>query len=162
MTDAPEGTWLTQEAYDRLAAELSQLINFGRKEIAKKISEARDEGDLKENGGYHAAREEQGKIEMRINRLEQILATAIVDDERVSNGTVEAGTIVTLTLNGNEQRFLLGSPEISEGLDIDVFSPESPLGIAIHGLAVGDETSYAAPNGKVFAVKIVNVETFVG
>lgn len=162
MTDAPEGTWLTQEAYDRLAAELSQLINFGRKEIAKKISEARDEGDLKENGGYHAAREEQGKIEMRINRLEQILATAIVDDERVSNGTVEAGTIVTLTLNGNEQRFLLGSPEISEGIEIDVFSPESPLGLAIHGLAVGDETSYAAPNGKVFAVKIVNVETFVG
>ncbi len=162
MTDAPEGTWLTQEAYDRLAAELSQLINFGRKEIAKKISEARDEGDLKENGGYHAAREEQGKIEMRINRLEQILATAIVDDERVSNGTVEAGTIVTLTLNGNEQRFLLGSPEISEGIDIDVFSPESPLGLAIHGLAVGEETSYAAPNGKVFAVKIVNVETFIG
>jgi transcription elongation factor GreA len=162
MTHAPEGTWLTQEAYDRLAAELSQLINFGRKEIAKKISEARDEGDLKENGGYHAAREEQGKIEMRIHRLEQILATAIVDDERVSNGTVEAGTIVTLTLNGNEQRFLLGSPEISEGIDIDVFSPESPLGLAIHGLAVGDETSYAAPNGKVFAVKIVNVETFVG
>lgn len=162
MTDAPEGTWLTQEAYDRLAAELSQLINFGRKEIAKKISEARDEGDLKENGGYHAAREEQGKIEMRINRLEQILATAIVDDERESNGTVEAGTIVTLTLNGNEQRFLLGSPEISEGIEIDVFSPESPLGLAIHGLAVGDETSYAAPNGKVFAVKIVNVETFIG
>jgi transcription elongation factor GreA len=162
MTDSPEGTWLTQEAYDRLAAELSQLINVGRKEIAKKISEARDEGDLKENGGYHAAREEQGKIEMRIARLEELLATAVVDDERQSDGTVAAGTIVTLTLNGNEQRFLLGSPEISQGIDIDVFSPESPLGIAIHGLAVGDETSYAAPNGKVFAVKIVNVETFIG
>ncbi|MEN9342595.1 MAG: hypothetical protein RIR24_182 [Actinomycetota bacterium] len=162
MTDSPEGTWLTQEAYDRLAAELSHLINVGRKEIAKKISEARDEGDLKENGGYHAAREEQGKIEMRIARLEELLATAVVDDERQSDGTVAAGTIVTLTLNGNEQRFLLGSPEISEGIDIDVFSPESPLGMAIHGLSVGDETSYAAPNGKVFSVKIVNVETFVG
>jgi transcription elongation factor GreA len=162
MTDSSEGTWLTQEAYDRLAAELSQLINVGRKEIAKKISEARDEGDLKENGGYHAAREEQGKIEMRISRLEQLLADAVVDDERVSNGTVTAGTIVTLTLNGNEQRFLLGSPEISEGIEIDVFSPDSPLGIAILGLPVGDETSYAAPNGKVFAVKIVNVETFIG
>ena len=162
MTDSSEGTWLTQEAYDRLAAELSQLVNVGRKEIAKKISEARDEGDLKENGGYHAAREEQGKIEMRIARLEQLLADAVVDDERESNGTVTAGTIVTLTLNSNEQRFLLGSPEISEGTEIDVFSPESPLGIAILGLAVGDETSYAAPNGKVFAVKIVNVETFIG
>ena len=162
MTDSSEGTWLTQEAYDRLAAELSQLINVGRKEIAKKISEARDEGDLKENGGYHAAREEQGKIEMRISRLEQLLADAVVDDERTSDGTVTAGTIVTLTLNGNEQRFLLGSPEISEGIEIDVFSPESPLGIAILGLAVGDETSYAAPNGKVFAVKIAKVETFIG
>ncbi len=99
---------------------------------------------------------------MRIARLEELLATAVVDDERQSDGTVAAGTIVTLTLNGNEQRFLLGSPEISEGIDIDVFSPESPLGMAIHGLSVGDETSYAAPNGKVFSVKIVNVETFVG
>ncbi|MEY4499404.1 MAG: hypothetical protein RL319_392, partial [Actinomycetota bacterium] len=63
-----ETTWLTQEAYDRLSAELEQLVKFGRKEIAKKISEAREEGDLKENGGYHAAREEQGKIEARIVR----------------------------------------------------------------------------------------------
>ena len=162
MTNAPEGTWLTQEAYDRLAGELSHLVNVGRKEIAKKISEARDEGDLKENGGYHAAREEQGKIEMRIVRLEQILADAVVDDERESNGLVAAGTVVTLTLNGNEQRFLLGSPEISEGTEIDVFSPDSPLGQSILGLAVGEETSYAAPNGKIFAVKIVNVETFIG
>ena len=153
---------LTQAAYDRLMEELTQLITVERHAISLKIQEAREEGDLKENGGYHAAREEQGKIEMRISRLEQLLADAVVDDERVSNGTVTAGTIVTLTLNGNEQRFLLGSPEISEGIEIDVFSPESPLGIAILGLAVGDETSYAAPNGKVFAVKIVNVETFIG
>ncbi len=162
MSESHEATWLTQEAYDRLADELEYLISVARGDIAKRIQEAREEGDLKENGGYHAAREEQGKIEMRIARLEELLATAVVDDERQSDGTVAAGTIVTLTLNGNEQRFLLGSPEISQGIDIDVFSPESPLGIAIHGLAVGDETSYAAPNGKVFAVKIVNVETFIG
>jgi transcription elongation factor GreA len=159
MSDATEGTWLTQEAYDRLAAELHQLINFGRKEIAKKISEARDEGDLKENGGYHAAREEQGKIEMRIARLEEILADAVIG-EASADGKVEAGTIVTLTLNGNEQHFLLGSPEISEGTDLDVFSPDSPLGQSILGLAVGDETSYAAPNGKVFAVKILAVTPY--
>ena len=159
MSDASEGTWLTQEAYDRLAAELSQLINFGRKEIAKKISEAREEGDLKENGGYHAAREEQGKIEMRIARLEEILADAVIG-EASSDGKVDAGTIVTLTLNGNEQHFLLGSPEISEGTDLDVFSPDSPLGQAIMGLSVGDETSYAAPNGKVFAVKILAVTPY--
>ena len=159
MTESHEGTWLAQEAYDRLAKELDQLVNFGRKEIAKKISEARDEGDLKENGGYHAAREEQGKIEMRIARLEEILADAVIG-EASADGKVEAGTVVTLTLNGNEQHFLLGSPEISEGTDLDVFSPDSPLGQSILGLSVGDETSYAAPNGKVFAVKILAVTPY--
>ena len=159
MSEASEGTWLTQEAYDRLAAELNQLVNFGRKEIAKKISEARDEGDLKENGGYHAAREEQGKIEARIARLEELLADAVIG-EASADGKVEAGTVVTLTLNGNEQHFLLGSPEISEGTDLDVFSPDSPLGQSILGLSIGDETSYAAPNGKVFAVKILDVKPY--
>ena len=61
-------TWLTQEAYDRLKAELDHLSGPGRVEIAKKIEAARDEGDLRENGGYHAAKEEQGKQEARILR----------------------------------------------------------------------------------------------
>ena len=157
-----ETTWLTQEAYDRLAAELDQLVKVGRKEIAKKISEAREEGDLKENGGYHAAREEQGKIEARIARLEELLATAVVGEDVESDGTVQPGTVVELTMNGREQTFLLGSPEISEGTELDVFSPESPIGQAIVGLKAGEETSYAAPNGKVFDVKIVKVSTYVG
>ena len=157
-----ETTWLTQEAYDRLAAELDQLVKVGRKEIAKKISEAREEGDLKENGGYHAAREEQGKIEARIARLEELLATAVVGEDVESDGTVQPGTVVELTMNGREQTFLLGSPEISEGTELDVFSPESPTGQAIVGLKAGEETSYAAPNGKVFEVKIVKVSTYVG
>lgn len=157
-----ETTWLTQEAYDRLAAELDQLVKVGRKEIAKKISEAREEGDLKENGGYHAAREEQGKIEARIVRLEELLASAVVGEDVESDGTVQPGTVVELTMNGREQTFLLGSPEISEGTELDVFSPESPIGQAIVGLKAGEETSYAAPNGKVFEVKIVKVSTYVG
>jgi transcription elongation factor GreA len=157
-----ESTWLTQEAYDRLAAELDQLVKFGRKEIAKKISEAREEGDLKENGGYHAAREEQGKIEARIVRLEELLASAVVGEDVESDGTVQPGTVVELTMNGREQTFLLGSPEISEGTELDVFSPDSPIGQAIVGLKIGEETSYAAPNGKVFEVKIINVSTFIG
>ena len=93
-----ETTWLTQEAYDRLSAELEQLVKFGRKEIAKKISEAREEGDLKENGGYHAAREEQGKIEARIVRLEELLASAVVGEETESDGSVQPGNIITLTM----------------------------------------------------------------
>ncbi len=158
-----QGIWLTQEAYDRLAAELEHRKGAGRKEVAHKISEARAEGDLKENGGYHAAREEQGKNEARIVRLEELLATATVDEEREASGVVEAGTVVTITLNGNEQKFLLGSQEVAEDQDeLAVFSPESPLGKAILGLEIGSESSYTAPNGKTFAVKVLNVETFVG
>ena len=67
---------LTQAAYDRLRDELEQLILVERGEIAKKIQEACEEGDLKENGGYHAAKEEQGKLEARINRLEVMLSSA--------------------------------------------------------------------------------------
>ena len=156
------GMWLTQEAYDRLLAELEHRKGAGRKEIAHKISEARAEGDLKENGGYHAAREEQGKNEARIVRLEEMLAEAVVGEEREASGIVEAGTVVTITLNGNEQTFLLGSQEVADGTELSVFSPESPLGKAILGLAIGAETSYTAPNGKTFTVKILNVATFVG
>ena len=79
MSEA-QPTWLTQEAYDRLAAELEQLLTVARADIAKRIQEAREEGDLKENGGYHAAKDEQGKIEARINRLENILASSVVGD----------------------------------------------------------------------------------
>ena len=66
-------TWLTQEAYDRLKAELDHLAGQGRIDIAKKIEAAREEGDLRENGGYHAAKEEQGQQEARIHQITYIL-----------------------------------------------------------------------------------------
>ena len=84
-----EATWLTQEAFDRLAAELEHLLTFGRTDIARRIGEAREEGDLKENGGYHAAKEEQGKIEARIYRLERILESAVVGEPPASHGVVQ-------------------------------------------------------------------------
>ena len=68
MTEPTRGdvTWLTQAKYDELTAELAELRGPGRADVVKKVSDARDEGDLKENGGYHAAREELGKIDGRI------------------------------------------------------------------------------------------------
>jgi len=84
MAETPEATWLTQEAYDRLASELEYLLTVARQDIAKKIQEAREEGDLKENGGYHAAKEEQGKIEARAARLENILANAEATSRRTA------------------------------------------------------------------------------
>ena len=159
MTDS---ILLTQAAFDRLKGELERLILVERAEIAKRIQEAREEGDLKENGGYHAAKEEQGKIEARIVRLEEILSTSVVGEAPATHGVVEQGTVVTLTLNGSENKFLLGSAEIGEGTDITVYSPESPIGKAILGSKIGDELSYLAPNGRQIAVKILAVEHFNG
>jgi transcription elongation factor GreA len=155
-------TFLTQEAYDRLAAELEQLSTTGREEIAKRIEIAREEGDLKENGGYHAAKDEQGKIEMRIRTLQALLKEAVVGEAPESDGTVQSGTVVTALVLGDEERFLLGSREIAGGTDLDVYSEQSPLGAAILGLKEGDKTSYTAPNGKEIPVEIVKVETFTG
>lgn len=154
-------TWLTQEAFDRRSAELDQLTSVGRTEIAKKIEAAREEGDLKENGGYHAAKEEQGKIEARIRVLTELLRHAVVGEAPESTGVVVPGTVIRATILGDESVFLIGSREIVGESDLDVYSEGSPLGTAIIGLKVGDETSYTAPNGKSIAVKILSVETFI-
>lgn len=156
-----EATWLTQEAFDRLAAELEHLLTFGRTDIARRIGEAREEGDLKENGGYHAAKEEQGKIEARIYRLERILESAVVGEPPASHGVVQQGMLITVELNGSETKFLLGSAEIADA-DTTVYSPSSPIGNAILGKKVGESASYKTPMGKEIVVKVLNVETFAG
>jgi len=154
-------TWLTQEAYDRLAAELEQLTGEGRVEIAKRIEAAREEGDLKENGGYHAAKEEQGKIEARIRSLTELLRGAVVGTPP-DDGVVEAGMVVTAKIQGDESVFLVGSREIGGDSDLDVYSEGSPLGRAILGLKPGDVTSYTAPNGKSISVEIVDAKPYSG
>ncbi|PJI94171.1 transcription elongation factor GreA [Luteimicrobium subarcticum] len=160
MTDTTV-TWLTQEAYDRLQAELDQLSTAGRTEIAERIAAARDEGDLKENGGYHAAREEQAKNEARIRELTEKLRTAQIGTPP-DDGKVEPGMVVTAEVAGDEMVFLLGSREIAGTTDIDVFSPGSAIGASVNGRAVGDSTSYTAPNGNEVPVKILDAKPFVG
>lgn len=158
---AENQTWLTQEAYDRLRAELEQLTGPGRRDISARIEAAREEGDLKENGGYHAAKDEQGKMEARIRDLEELLKHAVVGEAPEANGVVEVGTVITAEIFGDEERFLLGNREIADG-DLDVYSAESPLGTAILGLKVGESASYAAPNGNQIEVKILAVDTYAG
>ena len=162
MTTETTVTWLTQEAYDRLASELEALSTVGRIEIAKKIESAREEGDLKENSGYHAAKDEQGKMEARIRTLVLLLRNAEVGHAPESRGVVEPGTVITATIAGEENRFLIGSREIAGDSDLDVFSEQSPLGTAIIGLYVGAKTSYVTPAGKEIAVEIFLVETWTG
>ncbi len=167
--NAEETVWLTQEAHDKLTQELEFLKGEGRTEVANKIAEARSEGDLSENGGYHAAREEQGQMEGRIRQLEQMLRKAEVGEAPKRPSAVAPGTMVTVAYDGDPDdtdTFLLGSREVM-GLDdsvedISVYSPQSPLGAAVLGRAKGDEVSYEAPNGKQINVTIMKVQAFKG
>ena len=161
MSNSPE-TFLTQDAFDRLNAELEHLSGRGREDIAKRIESAREEGDLKENGGYHAAKDEQGKQEARIRTLQQLLKDAVVGEAPEADGIVRGGTVVTALVAGGEEVFLLGSREIAAGSELDVYSEASPLGAAILGLEVGTKTSYTAPTGREIPVEIVKVETYTG
>ncbi|GAA3797165.1 transcription elongation factor GreA [Cellulomonas soli] len=161
MTDTTAATWLTQEAYDRLKAELARLEGEGRAEITSRIAAARDEGDLKENGGYHAAREEQAKQEARIRELQAKLRNVQIGTPP-DDGVVEPGMVVTAEVAGDEMVFLLGSREIAGSADIEVFSPTSPLGAAINGGKVGDAVSYTAPNGRQIPVVVRAATPFLG
>ena len=156
-------TWLTQEAYDRLKGEYEYLTGEGRTSISKKIEAAREEGDLRENGGYHAAKEEQGKQEARIRQLRQLLEEASVGEPPAADaGVVAPGTVVTVSLGGNEMRFLLGSREVGAHEDLDVYSEKSPLGAAIDGHSVGEKVKYTAPKGNVILVEILDAQPYVG
>jgi transcription elongation factor GreA len=168
MSDSvQQAVWLTQDAYDKLTSELEHLSGPGRAEIAQKIGEARSEGDLKENGGYHAAREEQGQQEARIRQLEDMLRRAEVGEAPTNLDEVAPGLQVTIAFDGDESdtdTFVLGSRELlglDEAVDsTNVYSPQSPLGAAIVGRRVGDAITYDAPNGKPINVTVVKVEPF--
>ena len=156
-------TWLTQEAYDRLKAELEHLSGPGRAEIAEKIEFAREEGDLRENGGYHAAKDEQGQIEARIITLQHILENARVGGPPRTDGVVGPGMTVTIRFvkDDDEVTFLLASREES-GAPIDVYSPRSPLGAAIMGKKVGEKATFTTPNGRASTVEILEAVPYAG
>jgi transcription elongation factor GreA len=154
--------WLTQEAHEKLVAELAELSGPVRQEIIARITAARDEGDLKENGGYHAAKDEQGKIEARIRQIEEIIRRAEVGQAE-DDGTVSPGMKVTYRFVGDDesQSFLLGAREIEDD-ELEVFSPQSPLGAAILGASKGDKVSYVAPNGKELRVEVLDAVPYTG
>ena len=144
---------LTQEAYDKLKEELTWREGEYRDEITERIAAARAEGDLSENGGYQAAREEQGKNEGRINELIVKLRNAKIL-EAPEAGLVGNGSVVTMDMAGREMVVVLGSRDIAVATDYDVISPESPIGAAIMGAHAGDTVSYQAPNGRESSVTI--------
>ncbi len=157
-------TWLTQDAYDRLRSELEDRTGARRTEIVKRIEAAREEGDLKENGGYHAAKEEQGKNEARVRELQHLLEHSRVGAPSSADDEVAPGKVVTVRFPSfdEEETFLLGSREEAAHATVEVYSPTSPLGAAVLGTKVGDATTYTLANGKQMAVEVLAVAPYGG
>ena len=156
-------TWLTQEAHDRLKAELDDLV-AQRPVIAQKINAAREEGDLKENGGYHAAREEQGQQEARIRQLQELLNNAKVGEAPKQSGVALPGSVVKVYYDDNKkdtETFLIATRQ--EGISVgklEVYSPNSPLGSALIDAKVGESRTYTVPNGNTVKVTLVSAEPY--
>jgi transcription elongation factor GreA len=156
-------TWLTQEAYGRLKQELDELV-ANRPVLAEKINTSREEGDLKENGGYHAAREEQGQKEARIRHLQELLRSAKVGEAPENDGVAEPGKVLTIRYEGDDEneRFLLATREEGAEGELEVYSPESPLGKALLGAKEGETRSYELPNGSTQKVTLVKAVPYAG
>ena len=160
-----ETIWLTQDAHDKLSAELDNLRGPVRQEIIDRISAARDEGDLKENGGYHAAKDEQGKMKGRIDQLKELLRD-VTTETSADDGIVSPGKVVSYRFEGDDEveTFLLANREVEgdEGLTLEVYSAAAPLGAALLGAQKGTTASFEAPNGKTLQVEIVDAVPFTG
>jgi transcription elongation factor GreA len=156
----PQIHHLSAEAHGRLVAEYEDLTTRGRIEVAAKIERARELGDLSENGDYHAAKDEQGHMEGRIRHLEAILENCEIVDV-VDDGTVKPGSVVTILFVGDDeddaQTYLLASME-ERHAEHELMSPQSALGQALLGAAVGDVVSYVTPTGAALEVEVVSVE----
>ena len=153
-------TYLSQRALDRMVDEHRDLTTHGREQIARRIESARELGDLAENGDYHAAKEEQGKMEARVRHLEGMIEGAeVIDDgdHDEDTGVVRAGSVVSVRYSGDDsvERYFLGSIEERRD-DLDVISPGSPLGQALMGRREGDVVDYEAPGGTL-AVEVLTI-----
>ncbi|TQL69899.1 transcription elongation factor GreA [Nocardioides albertanoniae] len=167
MTQSTETTsatiWLSKGAFEKLTAELEYLKGPRRQEVLAEITAARDEGDLKENGGYHAAREEQGKLEGQIQQLEALLQKAdstVPEDDNI----VSVGKLVTFKFEGDDddeaETRLIASIEMKDYAGgIEISSAASPVGEALIGAGVGDAVTYEGPRGPL-KVEILKIEVF--
>lgn len=150
-------TWLSQEAYDRLQGELETLRTEGRERISAEIEMARAHGDLRENAEYHAAKDEQGKMEARIRQLEQLLHHAHIGEPDTTD-VARPGLVVVLNVDGDEETYLLGSREDSHD-ELEILSAESPMGRAVLDRSVGSTVSFTTPTGAEIEVTIRDIRT---
>jgi len=159
-----QAIWMSPQAFDVLKAELDDLAGPKRAEIVEKIAAARDEGDLKENGGYHAAKDEQGKLEARIRQLDELIRVADTSTS-ADDDTVTPGKLVVTDpsySDTSEDAFLLAARVVDNAYPdkYSVYSPESPFGSAVLGAKKGDTVIFTAPNGKDIKITIKDVKPY--
>ena len=152
---------LSKSTYDRIKAEFDDLTTRGRIDVANKIERARELGDLKENGDYHAAKDEQGHMEGRIRQIESILEDVEVVTAP-ADGVVGLGSVVAIVFEGDSdsdaESYLIGHVEEKpENDSVSVMSPSSPLGSALLGAKEGDVVTYDATNAKL-KVKVLSAK----
>ena len=163
MANDTQVHWLTQDSYDRLMAEKEALI-ANRPVIAAEINERREEGDLKENAGYDAAREQQDQEEARIKQISEILSNSTTERAGIVEGVAHVGSVVHVYYDGDEddrETFLIGTRAAStDNADLETYSENSPLGAAVVGASEGETRTYTAPNGREISVTVVSAEPY--
>ncbi len=146
--DKKETIYVTKEGLEKLKAELAELTNVKRPEVAKRIKEAREMGDISENSEYDAARQEQSYMEGRITELEEFLKDAVISDDNGSRDVIGVGARVKIRVDSDEIEYhIVGAPEANP-LERKI-SHESPLGSALCGKKVGEKIEVEAPMGKL-------------
>ncbi|MCS4534981.1 transcription elongation factor GreA [Corynebacterium sp. HS2168-gen11] len=155
--------YITPETKAKLEEELNALIAH-RPVVAAEINERREEGDLKENAGYDAAREMQDQEEARIKQISEILANSTTERAGIVEGVAYVGSVVHVYYNddkSDKETFLIGTrAAASDNKDLETYSEQSPLGAAILGAQEGETREYTAPNGNVIKVTLVSAEPY--
>ncbi|MCZ2102039.1 MAG: transcription elongation factor GreA [Chitinophagales bacterium] len=151
-------SYMTQEGYDKLKAELDELKSKGRDEVAKAIAEAREKGDLSENAEYDAAKNAQGMLELKINDLEKVFAQArIIDESQLDTSKVTVLSNVTIeNIKSKAQLTYKLVAEAEADLKAKKISVKSPIGEALLGNSVGDIVDVSTPGG-IVKFKIVKI-----
>jgi transcription elongation factor GreA len=153
-----ESSYLTREGAEKLRKELVELKGPAREALSKRLRSAIQQGDLSENADYHAAKEEQGFLEGRIQELERILKNVtIIDDTKRDNSVVVVGNHVTVEEEGiGEDTFFIVGPKEADPMNSRI-SFESPIGKALMEKKVGETVSITTPNGTI-KMKIVSIK----
>ena len=159
----PQKQYITPEMKAKLEAELQERID-NRPAVAAEINERREEGDLKENAGYDAAREQQDQEEARIKQISEVLANSTTERTAVVEGVAVVGSVVHVYYNGDEndkETFLIGTRAASiDNEDLETYSEQSPLGAAVLGAHAGETREYTAPSGATISVTLVDAAPY--